>query len=184
MNFDFTQTVEAFSDAEAHLKQEYLQISTGRANPALLDSLTIDSYGSVQPIKNVASINIEDARSMKITPWDKSHVQLIEKSLHDSGLPFSVSVDDSGVRVNIPQLTEESKQGIIKLLKEKLENARVKVRNIRQDAMKGIEQGEENGDYAEDARKRAEENLQKMVDDSNKNLEELFKHKEESVMSV
>jgi ribosome recycling factor len=184
MNYDFTKAKEAFADAEAYLKQEYLQISTGRANPALLDSLNIDSYGSQQPIKNVASITVEDARSMKITPWDKSHIQLIEKALHDSQLPFSISVDDSGVRVNIPQLTEENKIGIIKILKEKLESARVKVRNIRQDTMKEIEQGEKDGLYAEDARKRSEEELQKLVDASNKNLDEIFKSKEESVMSV
>lgn len=184
MNFDFTKTKEAFSDTEAYLKQEYLQISTGRANPSLLDSLNIDSYGSVQPIKNVSSITLEDPRTMKVTPWDKSHIQLIEKSLHDSQLPFSVSVDDSGVRVSIPQLTEESKLEIVKLLKEKMEDARVKVRNIRQDVMKEIELGEENGDYAEDARKRFKDDLQKMVDESNKNLEELFDRKEESVMTV
>lgn len=184
MNYDFTQIKEAFADTEAYLKQEYLQISTGRANPSLLDSLNIDSYGSIQPIKNVASISLEDARTMKITPWDKSHVQLIEKSLHDSHLPFSVSVDDTGVRVHIPQLTEESKTGIIKLLKEKFENARVKIRNIRQDSIKGIEAGEKNGDYPEDATHGYKEELQKMVDISNKNLEEIFNKKEESVMSV
>ena len=184
MNYDFTQTKEAFADAEAHLKQEYLQISTGRANPSLLDSLTIDSYGSVQPIKNIASISLEDARTMKISPWDKSHVQLIEKSLHESQLPFSVSVDDTGVRVHIPQLTEESKSGIVNLLKEKLENARIKIRNIRQDAVKGIEAGEKNSDYSGDATHGFKDELQKMVDTSNKNLEELFNKKEESVMSV
>jgi len=184
MNYDFTKAKEAFADAEAYLKTEYLQISTGRANPALVDSLSIDSYGSQQPIKNVASITVEDARTIKITPWDKSHIQLIEKSLYDSHLPFSISVDDSGVRVNIPQLTEESKKTIVKLLKEKLEAARVKVRNIRQETLKEIEQGEKNGDYAEDARKRFEDELQKMVDSSNKNLDELFKNKETSVMSV
>jgi ribosome recycling factor len=184
MNYDLTLAKEAFVDAEAYLKQEYLQISTGRANPALLDGLSIDSYGSQQPIKNVASITIEDARSMKITPWDKNHIASIEKSIYDSKLPFSVSVDDTGVRVNIPQLTEESKREIVKMLKEKLENARVKVRNIRQDTMKEIEQGEKDGLYAEDARKRSEEELQKLVDASNKNLEDIFKAKEESVMSV
>lgn len=184
MNYDFTKTKEVFSDAEAHLKQEYLQISTGRANPSLLDSLNIDSYGSVQPIKNVASISLEDARTMKIVPWDKSHIQLIEKSLHDSQLPFSVSVDDTGVRVHIPQLTEESRIGIVKLLKEKLENARIKIRTIRQDAVKEIEAGEENGDYSGDATHGFKDELQKMVDTSNKNLEELFSKKETSVMSV
>lgn len=184
MNFDFTQTKEAFSDAENYLKQEYLQISTGRANPSLLDAVMIDSYGSMQPLKNVASINIEDARSMKIAPWDKGQIKDIEKAIHDSGLPFSVSADDSGVRVNIPQLTEESKKTIVKLLKEKLEAARVKVRNIRQDAMKAIEAGKENGDYAEDAMNRSKEDLQKMVDVSNGELNSIFEAKEKDVMSV
>ncbi len=184
MNYDFTKAKEAFADAEAYLQQEYLQISTGRANPVLLDGIMIDSYGSQQPIKNVASISIEDARTMKISPWDKSQISLIEKALYDSKLPFSISVDDTGVRVNIPQLTEENKKSLVKMLKEKLEAARVKVRNIRQEILKEIEAGEKNGDYAEDARKRAEEELQKMVDASNKNLEDIFKKKEESVMSV
>ena len=144
----------------------------------------IDSYGSKQPVKNIASINIEDARSLKITPWDKSQISLIEKSLHDSQLPFSVSVDSDGVRVNIPQLTEESKTSLLKLLKEKMENARVKIRNIRQDAIKEIELGETNGDYAEDAKNRFKEELQKMVDTSNKKLEEIFNKKETDIMSV
>lgn len=184
MNFDFTETKGAFAAAEDRLKQEYLQISTGRANPSLLDALMIDSYGTMQPIKNVASINIEDARTLKISPWDKSHIQLIEKSVHDSGLPFSVSVDSDGVRIHIPQLTEESKKTLVKLLKEKLEEARVKVRSIRQDAVKAIDLGEENGDYAEDAKKRFKDELQKMVDASNKKLEDTFDAKEKDLMAV
>lgn len=184
MNFDFTYIKKAFTEAEAHLKQEYIQISTGRANPSLLDSVMIDSYGSMQPIKNIASINIEDARTMKISPWDKGQIKDIEKAIHDSRLPFSISVDDSGVRVHIPQLTSESKQEIVKILKEKLEQARIKIRSIRQDGVKDIEEGEANGDYAEDAKNRFKEDLQKMVDTSNKNLEDIFNKKEADVISV
>ncbi len=184
MNFDFTPTQEAFSDTENYLQQEYLQISTGRANPALLDAIMIDSYGSMQPIKNVASINLEDARTMKVSPWDKGQIQDIERALHDSGLPFSISADDTGVRVNIPQLTEESKKSLLKLLKEKLEDARIKVRNIRHDAIKAIEAGEAEGNYAEDDKNRYKDELQKMVDTSNKNLEDIFANKEKDVMSV
>jgi len=121
---------------------------------------------------------------LKITPWDKSQIQLIEKALHDSHLPFSVSVDSDGVRINIPQLTQEIKIELAKMLKEKLENSRVKIRNIRQDVMKEIEQGEENGDYAEDSKNKFKENLQKMVDTTNKNLETIFTKKETDIMSV
>ncbi len=184
MNFDFTDIKQAFTEAESYLKQEYLQISTGRANPALLDGISVDSYGSLQPIKNIASINIEDARSMHIVPWDKTQIKGIEKALHDSGLPFSVSVDDSGVRLSIPQLTEENKKALIRIIKEKLESARVKIRNIRHDALKQIEEGESRGDYAEDAMNRFKEELQKMVDESNKNLEEIFSNKESDITKV
>ncbi len=184
MQFDFTKIQKSFQEVEDYLKQEYLQISTGRANPALLDAVFVESYGTKQAIKNIASINTEDPRTMKISPWDKSQIPLIEKALYDSKLPFSVSVDETGVRVSIPQLTEESKKSLLKLLKEKLEAARVKVRNIRQEGMHAIEAGEKNGDYAEDDMHRFKEELQKMVDEANKKLDTLYQQKEEAVMSV
>ena len=171
MNFDFTPTQQAFDDTLAYLKQEYLQISTGRANPGLLDGVMVDSYGSLQPIKNIASITLEDARTMKITPWDKGQVQDIERALHDSQLPFSVSVDDTGVRINIPQLTEESKLKIVKIVKEKLEDARIKVRNIRQDAIKQIDAQHKEGNFGDDMQKDFKADLQKKVDLANKQLE-------------
>lgn len=184
MNFDFTQTKEQLSDIENYLKQEYLQISTGRANPALLDGINVESYGSFQPIKNIASITLEDARTMRVAPWDKGQIKDIEKAITDSQLPFSLSTDDSGVRVHIPQMTEESKTKILKLVKEKLEDARVKVRNARHDTMKAIDAGELNGDFSEDAKSNFKDDLQKMIDTSNKNLEETYAKKEVDIMSV
>ena len=184
MNFDFTHATEAFLDTENYLKQEYLQISTGRANPALLDGINIDSYGSYQPIKNIASINLEDARTMRVAPWDKGQIKDIEKAITDSGLPFSLSVDDTGVRVHVPQMTEESKTKILKLVKEKLEDARVKVRNIRQETMKAIDLGKESGDYSEDAQSNFKDDLQKKVDATNKNLEDIYNAKEKDLMSI
>ncbi|MCI5050808.1 MAG: ribosome recycling factor [Candidatus Pacebacteria bacterium] len=182
--FDFTKAKEGFSDAENFLKQEYLQISTGRANPALLDGVNVESYGSFQPIKNIASINLEDARTMKVSPWDKGQIKDIEKAIVDSNLPFSLSVDDSGVRVHIPQMTEESKTKILRLVKDKLEDARIRVRNVRQDVMKLIDAGESNGDYSEDAKNNYKDDLQKMVDTANKNLEDIYANKEKDIMSV
>lgn len=184
MNFDFTQTEQSFRDVVDYLKQEYSQISTGRANPSLLDGISIESYGAFQPIKNLASITLEDPRTMRVSPWDKSQIKSIEKAITDSGLPFSLSVDDSGVRVHIPQMTEESKKGILKLLKEKLEDARVKVRNVRHDTLKNIDDGEEKGNYAEDAKIRFKETLQKKVDTINEELENVYTKKETDVMSV
>jgi ribosome recycling factor len=180
MNFDFSAVDTAFEGVAEYLKKEYLQISTGRANPGLLDGVMVDSYGSLQPIKNIASINLEDARTMKVSPWDKNQIQDIERALHDSQMPFSVSVDDTGVRISIPQLTEESKQSIVKLVKEKLEEARVKVRNIRQDAMKDIDAGE----YSDDAKASFKDELQEKVDTINRKLEEVFSTKKEDIMKV
>jgi ribosome recycling factor len=184
MNFDFTKTKEQVSDIENYLKQDYLQISTGRANPALLDGINVESYGSFQPIKNISSINLEDARTMRVTPWDKSQIKDIEKAITDSQLPFSLSTDDGGLRVHIPQMTEESKIKIVKLVKEKLEDARVKIRNARHDIMKEIDAGESNGDFSEDAKSNYREELQKIVDASNKTLEEIYNKKEKDIMSV
>lgn len=184
MNYDFTTTKESFVSAEDHLKKEYLQISTGRANPALLDGINVESYGSFQPLKNIASINLEDARTMRVAPWDKGQIKDIEKAITDSQLPFSLSTDDTGVRVHIPQMTEESKTKILKLVKEKLEDARVKVRGIRQDTMKAIDAGESNGDYSADAKSNFKEELEKMVSSTNKNLEDIYARKEADIMTV
>ena len=180
MNFDFTDIQSALVNVEQYLKQEYLQISTGRANPALLDGIMVESYGTLQPVKNMASINLEDARTMKVSPYDKSQTKEIEKAITESQLPFSLSVDDSGVRVHVPQMTEESKTKILRLVKEKLEDARVKVRNIRHDAIKDIEASE----FGEDDEKRLKDELQKKIDTANDHLETIYENKEKDIMSV
>ena len=184
MSFNFSQTDQLLQAAVDFLKEEFLQISTGRANPSLLDAVFVESYGSRQPIKNIASISLEDARTMRISPWDKSQVQAIERAIHESQLPFSVSVDDSGIRVNIPQLTEESKTSLVKVVKEKLEDARVKVRNIRQDAMKSVEAAEKAGEFAEDQKNRYKDELQEKIDSTNAQLQKLFSSKEADIMKV
>ena len=184
MSFNFLPIDQEFKDAIAYLKLDYLQISTGRANSSLLDAIYIESYGSRQLVKNVASITVEDARSMKVSPWDQSHVQLIEKAIRESGLPFTLATDGVGVRVHIPQLTEETRRSLVKILKDKLEDARVKVRGIRQDAIKKIEEAEKSGEFGEDAKNRYKEDLQKMVDTTNDQLQQIFETKEADVMKV
>lgn len=184
MSFNFLPIDQEFQDAIAYLKQEYLQISTGRANPSLLDSLYIESYGSRQPIKNIASITVEDARSMKVSPWDRSHIQKIEKAIHESGMPFSLASDESGVRVHIPQLTEETRKSLVKILKDKLEDSRIKIRGIRQETIKQIDEAEKAGEFAEDAKNRYKDELQKKVDTTNDQLQSLFEAKEIDVMKV
>lgn len=180
MAYNFSPLKQAFTDIEEWLKKEFSQISTGRANPALLDSVSVETYGTYQPIKNVASITVEEARTLRITPWDKGIVKAIETAIRDSGLPFSVASDSAGLRATVPQLTAESKVSLVKLCKEKLEDARVKVRLERQSTDKDIAEVEK----AEDDAFRAKEELQKHVDDINKKLEELFNKKEVDITSV
>lgn len=180
MAYNFSPLKQSFLEIEEWLKKEFSQISTGRANPALLDSISVESYGAYQPIKNVASITVEEARTLRITPWDKSIVKAIETAIRDSGLPFSVATDSDGLRAHVPQLTAESKVSLVKLCKEKLEDARVKVRLERQSTDKNISETEK----AEDDAFRAKEDLQKLVDEINKKLEDHFSKKEADITSV
>lgn len=184
MNYNFTEIKKQFEEIVQSLREDYKQISTGRANPSMLDSIMVDSYGTKQPIKGIASINIEDARTLRVVPWDKSQIGAIETAIRDSGLPFSTSSDDGGVRASVPQLTSESKEGLVKLIKEKLELVRIRIRDKRHDTVKDIEEKEKSGEFAEDDRKRFKDELQKIVDDINKEVEELFENKEKDIMKV
>ena len=184
MAYNFTEIKKQFAEIEEWLKKEYSQISTGRANPALLDSVMVESYGTFQPIKNIASITIEDARTIRIAPWDKGVIKDIERGIQQSGLPLSAVADGNGLRVSIPQLTAESKIPIIKLCKEKLEDARVSVRDERRTCEKDIDAREKAGEYAEDEKFRSKEELQKYVEETNQRLEELFTKKEADIMTV
>ncbi len=184
MSYNFTQSNEELAAVTEWLRKDYLQISTGRANPALLDGVNIDSYGSQQPVKNVAAITIEEARTLRIVPWDKSQIKDIEKAIIDSGLGLSTAAGDSGVRVIFPRLTEETRAKLAKALKAKLEEARISIRKERQEAIDGLEKQKKDGEITEDDLKRGKDDIQKLVDDSNKKLEEIYKAKEEEVMKV
>ena len=180
MAYNFSSFKAELADIAQWLQKEYTQISTGRANPALLDSVQVESYGTYQPIKNIASITIEEVRTLRISPWDKNVIKDIETAIRDSGLPLSAVADGNGLRVSVPQLTAESKQSLVKLCKEKLEDARVKVRMARQTTDKDIDANEK----AEDDKFRAKDELQKLVDEINKSLEEIFAKKETDITTV
>ena len=180
MAYNFSPFKSELAKVEEWLKKEYSQISTGRANPALLDSVSVESYGTFQPIRNIASITVEDARTIRVAPWDKGVIKDIEKSITASGLPFSVVSDGNGLRVSVPQLTAESKLPIIKLAKEKLEDARISVRDERRKTEKDIMETEK----SEDDQFRAKEEMQKHVDEANGKLEDLFNKKEADITSV
>lgn len=180
MAYNFSNFKQQLANIEEWLKKEFSQISTGRANPALLDSISVESYGMFQPIKNIASVTVEEARTLRVSPWDKGVVKDIERAVQQSGLPLSVVSDGNGLRITVPQLTAESKLSLVKICKEKLEEARVKVRLERQGTDKDISETEK----GEDDAFRAREELQKHVDEANRKLEELFQKKESDITTV
>ena len=182
MTYNTTQLKESLGKVSEWLRKEYSSLHTGQANPSVLDGLTVDSYGTRQPVKNVASISIEDAKTLRVVPWDKSQLKEIENSIITSDIGLSVATDDAGLRVIFPQLTGETREKLVKVLKAKLEDARVSVRKDRESAMKDLDAKEEEGGMSEDEKEGGKTEIQKLVDEANKNLEEIFNKKEAIVL--
>jgi ribosome recycling factor len=162
---------------EEWLSKEYSQVHTGRATPIVLDSITVQSYGSYMPIKNIAGITIEDPKTLRVAPWDKNQIKDIENAISQSNLGLSVVSDSDGVRVIFPMLTTENRTKLVKVLKEKLEDARISVRKERQAEIEKL------NDLSEDDKKRGKDDIQKVVDESNGNLEVIFNKKELEIMN-
>ena len=163
------------------LTGEFGGIRTGQATPALLDSVKVESYGSLMALNQVASIGIEDARTLRISPWDQSLVKVIETAIRDADFGVSVMSDGVGVRVIFPELTGERRIQLIKFAKSKFEDARVRVRGVRDDAMKSIDKQEKDGDISEDDKFGKKESVQKLIDSTNNTLESMFNKKEAEV---
>lgn len=173
-----TQSFKAeLKKVEEWLSKELSQVQTGRATPIVLDSLTVSSYGAPTSIKNVASITVEDPKTLRIAPWDKSQIRDIEQAIQESNIGLSVLSDSDGVRAIFPMLTTETRSKLVKILKEKLEDARISVRKLRGEEIDTL------SDLPEDAERRAKDEIQKVVDEANKNLEAIFAKKEKEVMS-
>ncbi len=162
---------------EEWLSKELTQLQTGRATPMVLDSVMVDSYGSKMPIKNVAAITLEDPKTLRIAPWDKTQIRSIEQAIQEANLGLSVLSDSDGVRAIFPMLTTETRAKLVKVVKEKLEDARISVRKIRADEIDNTK------DMSEDEAHRAKDEIQKAVDEANKNLEAIFTKKENEVMN-
>lgn len=182
MSYNFTEAQKKRNDIIAWLEGEFRSVQTGRATPQVLDLVHIDLYGARTPIAHTGSINIEDPRTLRVSPWDKTVIGQMEKAINDAGLGLSVSSDDQGLRVHFPALTTETRQRLVKLLKDRLEDARVRVRSLREEVNKDIDARSKDGEYGEDEKHRYREEMQKIVDSANTELEGLFVKKEQEVM--
>lgn len=163
------------------LKREFQTIRTGQAAPAVLDGVSVESYGSQMPIMQVANIGIEGPKSLLVSPYDKNQVKQIEKALVDAGLGLSIVGGDTGVRVIFPDLTAERRDMMVKLAKEKLEQARITARKERDAVWNSIQEQEKVGDISEDDKFTQKEQMENLVKKTNDALEELFKNKEAEI---
>ncbi|MDD2758382.1 MAG: ribosome recycling factor [Patescibacteria group bacterium] len=178
---DFKQD---FVKAIDFLKQDISGLRTGRASSAMVEDILVEAYGSRQPLKAVASISIGDPKTLNIDPWDKSLMAAVEKGIRDSGLGINPVNDGRLIRLCLPELTVERRQELIKVLHQKLENARISVRKVREDVRELINSGEKDGDVTEDEKYRLQEELEKLVKEMNEQIKQIGEKKEQEINPV
>lgn len=166
------------------LKHELATLKAGRANPSLLDRITVDYYGTVTPINQLANIAAPEPRVLTISPWDVKSIPLIEKSILKSDLSINPSNDGKMIRLVIPQLTEERRKDLGKVVKKLGEESKVAVRNIRRDANEQLKKLKKDGDISEDGLKKSEDSIQKITDKFIKEVDKAVETKEKEIMEV
>jgi ribosome recycling factor len=171
------KSIEAF-------KAELSKIRTGRAHVSLLNHITVDFYGSEVPIGQAANLSVEDARTLAVTPWDKSMVPVIEKAIMSSDLGLNPSTAGAVIRVPMPPLTEERRKELVKVVRELAENARIAVRNIRRDANSDLKSLLKDKDISEDEDHKGQELVQQVTNQSTDEIEALLQTKEKELMEI
>jgi len=166
------------------LRLELAKIRTGRAHTSLLEHVMVDYYGSKVPVNQVGNVNVEDARTLSVTPWEKSMVSVVEKAIMTSDLGLNPVTVGTVIRVPLPPLTEQRRKELAKVVRHEGENAKVAVRNIRRDAMHHVKELLKDKKVAEDQERRAEDQIQKLTDKSVAQVEALAAAKEKDLMEV
>jgi ribosome recycling factor len=182
---DILDEAELKMDAAVdHTKGEFAKIRTGRANPTLLTDLRVQYYGTPTPLQQVAGVTAPEPRVLLVNPYDRSALGDIEKAIMSSDLGLNPSNDGSVIRVVLPELTEERRKQFVKLARERAEDGRIAIRNVRRSAKAELEALEADGQITQDDLRRAEEGLQKRTDAATKRIDELVRHKESELMEV
>ena len=182
-NYDFKTFEGKIVAAREWLGKEYQGLRTGRAAPAILDGVMVSAYGSMTPLKQVGSVGVEDARTLRVSAYDAGLLKDIERAITAANLGVGTSSDGANVRVTFPELTSERREQLVKLAKAKLEDARTTVRVARDESWKEIQEREKEGTLTEDDKFALKEELQKKVDAANKDLEMAFDKKEAEMTS-
>ncbi len=166
------------------LKQAYTKLRTGRASAGLIEPLRVDYYGSASPISNVASVVVEDARTITITPWEKTMVGPIEKAIMASDLGITPNTAGTVIRLVMPAMTEERRREVVKVVKSEAEQAKIAIRNVRRDAMQEVKDALKKKLISDDVEKRAEQEIQKLTDQHIARIDETAAAKEKETMSL
>ncbi|OGH76784.1 MAG: ribosome recycling factor [Candidatus Magasanikbacteria bacterium RIFOXYC2_FULL_40_16] len=184
MSMNIQSYKEQFDKTIEHLKGEMSKLRTGRATPALVEDITVEAYGVKQPLKTLASISISDAKTLNVEPWDKSIIQAIETAINNSQLGINPVNDGKLLRLPLPELTQDRRVELIKVLHQKLEAGRISARQIREEIKKEIEQSEKDKEITEDDRYKYIEDLDKAAKDCNDKIKELGEEKEKEINTV
>ncbi len=183
--FDTKPYETKFEAALAHFEDELKKVRTGRAHPDMLDGVMVEVYGAKMPLNQTANVTVAEATQILVTPFDPTNVQAIANAIRaDQSLGFNPSDDGRNVRVPIPPLTEERRREIVKSLSDKVEDCRIALRNIRQDALKSAKNMKDAKELSEDDVKRVEKAIDEQMTDMQKRLDEIVKNKETEIMTV
>ncbi len=166
------------------LERELASLRTGRATPSLVENISVDYYGSPTPLKQIASISAPDARAIMIQPWDRQALRDIERSLMQSEMGFNPSNDGNVITVPIPPLNQERRQELVRLLKRKIEEGKVAVRNVRRDGLESLRKLERDKAISQDQNRRSQDQLQKTTDGFIKSMDQVSTAKEAEIMQV
>src|SRR3954471_21773934 len=167
-----------------HARAEFATVRTGRASASLLDRIEVDYYGTQTPLRQLSTVNVPEPRMLTVQPFDPGSIKTIEKAIQESDLGLTPSNDGKMIRLPIPQLTEERRKELVKLVRHMAEEGRVAVRNVRRDTMRHLEELVRNGDVGDDEERAAEGRVQKLTDDHVHRIDELLKRKESEIMEV
>jgi ribosome recycling factor len=183
IEFILDSTKESMTGSVAHLEKSFLNIRAGKASPQMLGSVFVDYYGSQTPLSQIANVNVPDARTITVQPYEKSMLHTIEKAIMIANLGFNPMNNGENIIISVPPLTEERRRDLVKQAKAETEDAKIGIRNARKDANTEIKKLEKDG-TSEDVCKSAEEEIQKLTDSFIKKAEEHLLHKEAEIMKV
>ncbi len=183
LNMLFSLTEDSMKESIQHLEKELLKIRAGKANPAMLEGINVEYYGTMTPLNQVSNVNTPDGRTLSIQPWEKQLLEEIERAIINSNLGLNPQNNGELIMINLPALTEERRAQLVKLARSEGETAKVSIRNARKDANDSLKKLQKDG-LSEDQAKNSEEEVQKLTDSYSKKVDELIDHKEKDIMTV